>query len=410
MKKISLFLVFVLSFMLMPISIFAMESNVVIEGISKVSVEGSAEEKAEASIEGTSLNLNLLFHDVGDSVTYKLTVNNKDNKDYNLAIDSDDEYVSYLVENSVVKANGTTDVVITAKYSKQVPVDQKGKEISKVVKVKVSDEKGNVVSKVLSNPKTGQSMFLVLALLVGIILITVLVVRNKKVKALVLILSIMLLPFGVFALENLVLTINATYVIVDDGIVYTSDLVIHNSFTGIADKEIVLGEAIPNNITRYFTAKDAMDAWKNKTSDGNSRPFCLKLVLDNDVVVESYIVFDVTEEMVANNPGMVTGEYTLKVEKVFDEVSDMCVNGTDPCSSLQYNGNLGIIRGAFGNNYMKNWGDDDIYWSVSNLFVDPDSNGYISVGDNSGDDESNYYCHTSGNGIIGCYSANEGDH
>ena len=73
---------------------------------------------------------------------------------------------------------------------------------------------------------------------------------------------------------------------------------------------VYLNQAIPNSITQYQTASEAMSAFE--TLIGSSTPFCLKHKVSNNIVKEFYIEFIVTPEMVQSYPDMVEGTYTLR--------------------------------------------------------------------------------------------------
>ena len=405
MKKIFLFLVLLLAFAFMP-NVYAKEANVTIKSIEKVDVTGKAKEVSEATISNGTLNFNLLFLDVGDSIKYKVVVENNDSEDYSLVINSDDEYVVYQVENGTVKKNATSEVTLIAKYNKEVPVEQKGQQITKTVKVNVSDKNGDIVNTVLSNPKTGQSMIFLLIIL-SVLIITLFVIKNKKVRTMILLLTAMFIPAGVSALNSLILTINSTYEIGDENIVYISDVSTYSSSIDNYTDAIIIGNELPSNITRYYSTTQAFDAWKNTTVEGVSVPFCLKLILSDNVVEEAYVIYAVTQDMVENNPYMVAGEYSLKIEKVYNYINNnfTCVNGTDSCVAEFYNNNVATIRTAYGNHDQLNFGNDDIYWSNSSLYIDPDSNGYLNFRVIIG--EHRVGCSTDGDGKISIHYGEE---
>jgi len=283
-KKLIIVIILLLGFMLMP-NVYAKDANVTIKSIEKVGVTGKAEEVNEATISNGTLNFNLLFLEVGDSIKYKVVVENKDNEDYSLVINSNDEYVAYLVENNIIKKNATTEVTLTAKYNKELPVEQKGQQITKTVKVNVTDQKGNIL-----NPKTGRNIvFIVLILLV--LVISSLLIKNKKVKSFVLLLEIGLLPIGVSALNSLVLTISSTYEVADENIVYESDLRYYDNNDN-AHNYFYLGEQFPTDANKYLSPTQAMNAWVNNSLDRQIRPFYLKYKLSNNIIEESYIGFE----------------------------------------------------------------------------------------------------------------------
>ena len=151
------------------------------------------------------------FEKLNDYITYKLLVENKDKEDYNLVTNLDDEYVKYDFSTKNIKKNTTTEVVITAKYVKELPDNLKNQQINKVIKLNITDKNGNIL-----NPKTGQNFYIIIALILIVGLVTILVIKKKKSKELGFIALILLLvPVTVLATKELSITINSTYEIKD---------------------------------------------------------------------------------------------------------------------------------------------------------------------------------------------------
>ena len=119
------------------------------------------------------------FEKLNDYITYKLLVENKDKEDYNLVTNLDDEYVKYDFSTKNIKKNTTTEVVITAKYVKELPDNLKNQQINKVIKLNITDKNGNIL-----NPKTGQNFYIIIALILIVGLVTILVIKKKKSKEL----------------------------------------------------------------------------------------------------------------------------------------------------------------------------------------------------------------------------------
>ncbi len=70
-------------------------------------------------------------------------------------------------------------------------------------------------------------------------------------------------------------------------------------------------QAIPTGVPQYNNPEEAILALRNEANN-NSINFCLKHRIKDGVVVESYIVFILTPEMAATNPGVIPGTYSLK--------------------------------------------------------------------------------------------------
>ena len=151
--------------------------------------------------------------------------------------------------------------------------------------------------------------------------------------------------------DNYVFKFSVTYVQADDtaidkpsSYVYTVNKY-DDSITTPKWNAVWLNQAFPTSITQYQTPSEALTAIA--TAVGQDLPFYLKHKVDNNIVTESYVEFVVTPEMVADNPGMVAGTYTLRGEKTHDNDASAWLVGTDYISPY-YEANKETIKIAFG--------------------------------------------------------------
>ena len=277
MKKMNN-IILALLILLLPIGVFAKDANVTIESITKEETTGNAQEIIPVSFSGTNINLNLKFEEVGDSIKYKIVFNSRDNEDYQLTLDQPDEYVIYTLSSNVIKKSTTTEIILTAKYNKEMPVDQRGQAISKVVKVNIKDNNEKVL-----NPKTGQSIvFILVALLV--LVISLYAIKTKKVQTLIIAAVLLLIPASVFALNNLILTINTTYEIEEPSLEYKgirlTDSRLEEDMQEIKDElECRCGDEvieIQNEINSVISKGIAFEATSENAAD-------VKLIYPNEI-------------------------------------------------------------------------------------------------------------------------------
>ena len=130
--------------------------------------------------------------------------------------------------------------------------------------------------------------------------------------------------------------------------------------------ETTIGSTIPNEVTTYDNPEDAMNEWI--TIWGSRRPIFLKYTLNsNQEITESYVGFEVTEEMVQNNPGMVAGIYYLR--------------GGD--SGASFTENMNVMKTAFDyeNHPDRCYADQtsSFYCDVSDLYAYADGDGRVRV-------------------------------
>ena len=147
------------------------------------------------------------------------------------------------------------------------------------------------------------------------------------------------------------------------------------------NNSVLIGQAMPNGITQYNSASDAMAAFEN-------RPFYLKHTVQGGVVTESYVEFIVTSAMASSNQGMTAGTYALRGLDTYDEnasSTNYCKaeyynSSTGECLSAYYASNKATLLSAFGSS---NCTDFSSYFdcSVSGLIARAHTRDYVGAGD-----------------------------
>ncbi|MBR4261445.1 MAG: InlB B-repeat-containing protein [Clostridia bacterium] len=96
------------------------------------------------------------FHQVGDSITYKLKVKNKDEKDYTITAvsdNNDNEYISLVYGDYVgkkIKANQDITIEITEKYTKEnTDINNRNQSIAADIIFTLEDDEGNEQEEVI---------------------------------------------------------------------------------------------------------------------------------------------------------------------------------------------------------------------------------------------------------------------
>ena len=131
-----------------------------------------------------------------------------------------------------------------------------------------------------------------------------------------------------------------------------------------------IGSTIPNEVTTYDNPEDAMNEWITTFGLRTKVPVFLKHKLNsNQEITESYLGFEVTEEMVQDNPGMIAGYYYLR--------------GGD--SGASFTENMNVIKTAFdyANHPDRCDGNQtsDFHCDVSGLYAEARSDGDANAND-----------------------------
>lgn len=165
----------------------------------------------EATFEGIELNLDLSFKTKDDYAKYKITVQNDTEKEYQVTKKSNSlnsDYIKYEYEyNEVIKPKSETILYLIVRYDK--PVDP-----TKLVNNIYHETNTGVIELVNNeeNPNTKDiSIILISIVLILSIITIILLIKNKNVyksTLLLLIISVIITPYIIKAIEELKLTMN----------------------------------------------------------------------------------------------------------------------------------------------------------------------------------------------------------
>lgn len=132
----------------------------------------------------------ITFHQVGDSITYKIKVKNNDDINYTVKSVSDDnknEYISYIYDSyNGTKLNSKEDTTfeITEKYTKEISdIKKRNQNFSVNITFTLVDENGNTIKPTIPiNPKTGDNIGIYITTAVASFLMLILLCRKSTVS------------------------------------------------------------------------------------------------------------------------------------------------------------------------------------------------------------------------------------
>ena len=231
MKYLKYFLVF----LFIPFIVQAEEcniNNIIISSIESVKTNGYIEEKTEASVEGQKINLDLKVYEEGDSIEYKVILNNISNEDYYFdenSLKQNNEYMSYEFiyddNSNIIKPKEEKELIIRVTYKNKVQEESNNGSINKTNNIKVnlsnkelpnytnsknrtSNDIGNhpqlkTITRMIENPNT-EDKIVIIAIIPIIILISMAIIKyvkkRKFLKSLLIIPLIMIIPITVYAI------------------------------------------------------------------------------------------------------------------------------------------------------------------------------------------------------------------
>ena len=228
-------LLFTLLILLFPVVVFA--ENVSIKSVKLEEKSELVEEINEPSYSGLTVNFDVRFKTLGDTIKYEVVVDNKDEENYfvDLKLSSTSKYLVYSIDGvestNIIKGGSTTKLYITIKYNTAVPsykLDNNKYTENEIIKLSLTDKVGDEVivesssKNAVINPETGNIVLrigntniaislYVLSIVLIITILLIIVLRKIKVKKYisVLLVLLMLIPGMVSAIKVIYIEINS---------------------------------------------------------------------------------------------------------------------------------------------------------------------------------------------------------
>ena len=222
-KVLIVYAVLVFLFVFSVAMIYKTFANSDLIAIANISIQSKSENVEATSVnhDDTNVTSNAIFHNVGDYIIYKITLSNRDSKNYYIKSITDNNtnpYVTYEYtndENELFKGSTTKDILIKITYKNAVDnvdnrvqlgntkitfnlVAEDGEEQPVVVN---PDDEGEVKgAEENPNPKTNDLLFIYLSINAIAIVGIVVVAKNKKAKTFIIV-ALLITPLVVKAFD-----------------------------------------------------------------------------------------------------------------------------------------------------------------------------------------------------------------
>ena len=374
MKKSKIFLCFsIICLMFLSITNVYAADNVKIKSVELIDKSVNTTETSDATFEGLTMNFNLNFSDVGDYAKYKVTVENNENKDYKVLIDSNfgnSKYITYdYVKTDNLKANSDSEFYVTVLYKNEV--DESSFSDGKYI------EKNSAVLKLddgsISNPLTSNNEII---LVVGLLIITVgLFVLfknkiNKNINFMVLFITLSI-PLFVKAIDSLKITVNSNieiekkyFVAYEDyRYIKASELKDYDLTYAERDDTIYIGSVSEEN--KYIYYSDAILKGKKKYAPGENVN-----IIDTDLPNYYYYV-DWDNCKCSDGSSLVnyscSGRNNIVCNEVFTEYADFLFD--DYMYSFDSSERFGFKVNDDDNTVMKFMNADDNWDSEKRIII-----------------------------------------
>ena len=214
-KRKILFYFSIIFLMFLSITNVYASDNVKIKSIDLIDKSTNASETSEATFNGLTMNFNIRFLGINDYVKYKVVVENKENRNYEISVDSEfngSKYITYEYEKADnIKANSDSEFYVTVTYKNKVDesnfTDEKYTEKNSAV-LKLSNDN-------ISNPETSNNEFMIIIGLIVMMGVLLVLFRNNKTRkiSVFVLLGLLSIPLFVKAVEHLKITVNSNVLI-----------------------------------------------------------------------------------------------------------------------------------------------------------------------------------------------------
>ena len=203
MKKcFKYFLITIFIFLFNILSVSA-DENVELTKVELKEKSDYVEINEEVSLDGNKIVSNVNFYDEGDYVIYKFTIKNNDNKEYKIdeIIDNNNsEYLDfeYTYDGDLV-ANSEKDILLKITYKSALPYDSvltPENVYNATEEINISVKLEEIVKEDIDNPNTFDNAKIYLVLeVVGVIGLSIIFIKlKKKNAALLLLLTLLIIP------------------------------------------------------------------------------------------------------------------------------------------------------------------------------------------------------------------------
>ena len=210
-RKIIVLLITIIFSMINMGVVKADTKNIEVDSISVKEKSGTIT-VVDPVLSSNEITSNITFNKKDDFVTFELKIKNNENDKYKIESIEDNNTstnikIEYNHDEDYISKGETTTVTIKLTYKNKLLNVEKINLNNLVVTINLVNEQGETTNVVVNNPITGDNilmylLFLILAL-TGLIFISKKVrIKGVKIGAIVFLLSMLTLPFAIFALEK----------------------------------------------------------------------------------------------------------------------------------------------------------------------------------------------------------------
>ena len=187
------------------------DKNIVVEDAKIIEKSGTIN-VVDPTVSSNSINGSIVFNEQDDFVTYEIVLKNNEEDNYKIDAISDNNKVnnleiSYEYSEDYINAGDTTIIKVKLKYTKKIINSNPININDLTIKISLSNDKGEVKGVVINNPKTGDSIFMYLFILIVAFIGLLLLIKKVNYKKVnigifVLIIALLMVPLTIIGSEQ----------------------------------------------------------------------------------------------------------------------------------------------------------------------------------------------------------------
>ena len=207
MKKIMIILLFSFCVLMIKISNVSALDNIEIKEVSVVETSDNATIDI-SSFNGLTINTDLMLHNLDEYVTYKIVLKNNTSNDYEIESITDNnklEYITntYEVFDKKIDSKSEIELLVTTKYIKRISTYKEDYKNNIKITINYNNGESTIIENNVTetNPNTYDNINkFIITFILSLIIILIILFRNKKIKGIAFLLGLMILLPSVEAL------------------------------------------------------------------------------------------------------------------------------------------------------------------------------------------------------------------
>ena len=298
-------------------------NNIVVDSISVKEKSGTIT-VLDPVLSSNEITSNITFNQIDDFVTYELKIKNNDEDKYKIESIKDNNTntnikIEYNYEEKYIQKGENSTVTIKISYKNKLLNVEKINLNDLVITLNLVNEQGKTTNVVINNPTTGDNILMYLLFfilsLTGLLFISKKVkVKGVKIGTIIFLLSILTLPYAIFALEKYEMKFKFTDIVVKGEFETYNISIDKGDGSSVEVRQITYGDTLGNLGNNPSKEGYTFDHYED--SDGNTITSDTVITKETEIIAK-YNIIEYTIKYnlnggTASNPS----KYTIETDDI----------------------------------------------------------------------------------------------